>query len=238
MYPAPNAAGLIAALITHGLINETAKKNQKENLERMSLEALRPYASILNDYHHRELMQTALNNSLIPGEKTLIDHTESPVADFVITSLPKFFFTQDQSTIILDNIISVSRQGIEKPVFQNTIRVISNASTEKDFVTYWSQNNGTKLKEVSSNIFAQSLELAALQLNNAFPQEAAEKTIRYMQGNMQKMERGTLLYQGCKRMIVKTLRGSLMSIPVKLDNVNNESSKCSPALLGSVLVLQ
>lgn len=41
------------------------------------------------------------------------------------------------------------------------------------------------------------------------------RTIRYVEGTAEKMERAQLVSEHCGRLVIKTLRGSLMSVPVK-----------------------
>ena len=44
---------------------------------------------------------------------------------------------------------------------------------------------------------------------------APERTFRYVEGGKDRMERAQLVTPGCERVVVRTLRGWLLSIPVR-----------------------
>src|SRR5262245_27367360 len=50
MYPAPSAAGFIAALITHGVINSSVRASEKTKIQKAADVVVEPYAAVLNDY--------------------------------------------------------------------------------------------------------------------------------------------------------------------------------------------
>jgi hypothetical protein len=51
--------------------------------------------------------------------------------------------------------------------------------------------------------------------NGASNNDQPFRTIRYLEGTAEKMERAQLINEHCGRLLIKTLRGSLMSVPAK-----------------------
>jgi hypothetical protein len=214
-YPAANAVGFLAAIATHGLIIGSAKRNQKQKMLDDADQVLNSYQTILNDFRLDELMEGGLSKTLVGGSKRLIQSSDTPKNEWVIESLPVFFLTQDQSAIVMDNtIIIYGLDSLTLPVFQNTVRVVSVAHTEKELVQFWTDNKGNALKEESTSLFAESLDIALTHALEKVQQTITPyKTIRYFEGGDEHMERGQLLSENCHRRIVKTLRGTLLSVP-------------------------
>lgn len=216
LYPAPNALGFLAGIITHGLIVESAKNSQKEKMRSSADQVLVPYQSVLSKFTSRELMQRGLKIVLLGGDKALTDNSESFEPGWLIKATPEFSIAQDQTAIILDNMITIETLGsLPAATIQNHIRVVSTSRDEPNITNFWIENEGGKLKEESAALFAQSLEIAlhamrysSVETNKPFI------TFRYSEGQVEKMERGQLLYKTCDHIVIKNLRGWLMSIPL------------------------
>jgi len=87
---------------------------------------------------------------------------------------------------------------------------------------------GAKMKEESASLFARSVDIALSEVARSGADDAAPyKTVRYQQGSIEKMERAKVINEGCNRMLIKTLRGTFMSVPVKSVNAPDAATvKC------------
>lgn len=232
LYPADNVVVALATVITHGILVETFKNSKKNKLQKAADNVLLPYQAVLSNYNHKELMQRGLEKMSMGGSKKLVKYSEKPMGDWVIESTPVFSITQDQSAIILDNVIAIYVPDAQAAAaYQNIVRVVSQAKDGTDLSSFWTANQGKMLKEESASLFAQSLDIAlndiAIGLTKA---DNAFKTFRYLEGNTEKMERGQLISERCDRMVIKTLRGWLMSIPVRRDAaVTHTADQCGSA---------
>jgi hypothetical protein len=233
MYPAPSVAGFVAALITHGLILESQKDSQKQALQETANKVLMPYQPVLGVYKYAELMQAALDKTPWTGAKTLVGPAPVRGAGWVVESLPLYSMTQDQRALVLDNIVSVYAPGeTAKPFYQSTIRVISQPRAEQDVEAFWKDNAGAALKAESTSLLAHSLTLALHETGKpAAGDTPAFRTVRYREGEAEKMERAQVLNQACRRQVIKTLRGWLMSIPSP-SATDPSAAACEPALPG------
>ena len=131
--------------------------------------------------------------------------------------LPYVGTTLDQSALILDNTVSVFKAGNDKPVYTNTVRVVSRAGEAEDLVAHWKQEDGKRLREESASLFRQSVDIVrsyALAPASAAT-ASAHRTFRYLEGKVDAIERAEPLSEQCGRALVKNLRGWLMSIPLK-----------------------
>lgn len=227
MYPGDaGVGGFLVAVATHGLISESAKNNQKAKLQDEADKVLLPYETILSNYKNRELMQKGLQKTSAGGRKKLIEFSEIPGAEWLVESVPVFLMTQDRSAIILVNNISIyAPDSLSTTAYQNIIKVVSEVKEGKDLVNLWTTNQGEKLKEESASLLAQSLDIAISELAGASnASNNPQKTFRYLEGHSEKMERGQLVSEQCNRVVIKTLRGGLISAPTRREA--NNSSRC------------
>jgi len=226
MYPAPNAVGMLIGVITHGLLVESSKHNQKDKIQEEADKVLVPYQPVLSKYTHQELMQRGLQMASTPGDKKLVKSSEGFKGDWIVDSEPVFSMTQDQGAIVLTNSLLVYAPGAPAAAAtRHTVRVVSGPREETDLAGFWTANEGEKLKEESASLFAQSLDIALREASGATDKgDDAFKTVRYLQGKTEKMERGRVIGAHCDRILLKTLRGWFMSVPVAHDTTDATSA--------------
>ncbi|CAN7380496.1 hypothetical protein [Polaromonas sp. LjRoot131] len=233
LYPGPNAGIFAAAIITHGLLADSQIDRAKQALQDKADMVLRPYRPMLNDYKHTELMQAALDKTPWGGSKALAGPAQARGTGWVVESLPVFSMTQDQRALVLDHLVSVYPPGeTNKPLYQFTVRVVSQARMAPDMERYWKDNAGAALKAESASLLAHSLALALRETAQPAAGDAhAFRTVRYPEGEAEKMERAQVLSQACDRRVIRTLRGWLMSVPSPAV-ADPSAASCEPALPG------
>jgi hypothetical protein len=218
LYPAPSAAGFVAAVITHGILSESIKRDQKNRLQSSADQVLSPYRSVIDSYTHRDLIQRCLPKMATPGEKRSHAANEAPPVEWVMESVPEFAMTQDRRALVLDNAVIVYRRGSrDKAAYRNSVRIVSHPAEETDPVEYWNAGEGQRLKDESAVLLAESLDIALLDMGAGTVQrDIPFKTVRYLEGGAEKMERAQVIGERCNRLLLKTLRGALMSAPPKV----------------------
>jgi len=226
MYPAPNPAGFLVAVLAHGLLVGSAKDAQKTKLQQEADQVLVPYRPVLDDYLQQDLMQRGLQLVSTGGARKLVDASATPASEWLVDSTPVFSLTKDQSTVVLENVVSIYAPDLPAaPAYQNVIRVVSQPKADADLVGFWSANQGEKLKAESAGLLAQSLDIALAEVSAQAAQPAPARTYRYQEGAVERMERGQLVSERCGRAVIRTLRGWLMSIPSK----RPAEEGCAPA---------
>ena len=218
VYPAPHLAGFFAAIITHGIINEVARNRQKSKIQEDADRVLAPYQQVLAGFKNRELMQLAINNTAAAASKRMAEQTEKPGFDLMVESVPVFSMTQDQTAIVLDNAIAIFAPGADSPAtYKNIIRVVSRPETKIDIVSHWTTNGGDALKIESARLLAESLDIALGEMAENMTRNQPHKTVRYVEGSIDRMERGQVIRELCGRVVLINHQG--------MANVRSSQSK-------------
>jgi len=228
VYPAPSPLFLLAAIATHAIILEGSKRGQVSKLQEEADKVLLPYQPVIDKMDARDLVKTALAASPQGKSAKTVDTTPDPQTETILESTPVFWMTADQESIIVDNILSIRKPGGgEKPAYSNVIRVVSPAHNSAAPQTYW-MGNSKNLWETAVKLLAESIEIGLKDANAAATEEKPFRTVRFNEGRQEKMERAQLLEDRCGRMLLKTLRGSLMSVPrLKTANTQPVDASCS-----------
>jgi hypothetical protein len=229
VYPAPTPLGFLAAIATHAIILDGTKRRQLSQQQENADKVLLPYLPVIDKMDARNLIKSALAVSAQGKTAKIIETTPNPQTETIVESAPVFWMTADQESIIVDNVLSIRKPGsTEKPAYSNVIRVVSPAHNASAPQTYW-MGNGTNLWETAVKLLAESIEIGLKDANTASADEKPFRTIRFNEGKQEKMERAQLLEERCGRMLLKTLRGSLMSVP-RLKSANNVPVEASCTL--------
>ncbi|RYF17526.1 MAG: hypothetical protein EOO30_06785 [Comamonadaceae bacterium] len=227
LYPGgAGAGGLLVAIIAHGMIVESTKAAQKQKMQEEADRILLPFQEQLATFRSAELLQLALQR-LQPGSDRLPLPPHATAGEWTLAAQPVFGLTQDRQALILDNAIAIFPPGeTEKPAYSVVVRVVSSPRESQDPVAAWSApaESGTVLKEESAQLVAHSLALA-LRDSVRPVAEGGFRTLRYRQGTAEKMERAQPLEVLCRRVVVRNLRGWLMSLPQTPDG-GSEPANC------------
>jgi len=238
LYPAPGIAGLLVAIATHGAIVDAQKRAEKDRIQAAADSVLTPYRAVLDTYTHRDLMRMGLQKAGGAGEGRLVEFAAPRTEERMVESVPVFFMTADAKALILDAAVVVySPGGAQAPVYQNVIRVISEPQDSRDMAEFWNARQGEQLREKSALLFARALEIVFKELQPAPAGEAAvHKTVRYMEGGTERMERGQVLGEQCDRVLIKNLRGWLMSVPARPGKTTDAATASCSTVAGGTQV--
>lgn len=219
VYPAAGAAGLVAAIITHGVIASAIARGERSDIEKAADKVLDPYQPSLDSFTQRELLQAAAAFSAHGAPRWLAASDQADKVDaWVVASNPMFSMTQDRAALILDNEILIKVPG-SKAAYANTVRVVSAVQAHEDLAAWWGDGEARALKEQSARLLAASIDIA-LDAATAAPAPgeagvapAAQRTVRYREGGKEVFERAEILREDCDRLLLRNLRGWLMSVP-------------------------
>ncbi|GAB4567643.1 MAG: hypothetical protein Tsb007_42270 [Rhizobacter sp.] len=238
LYPAPNLIGLFAAVLTHGLIADSAQEKKKAEIRAEADKVLLPYQPVLEKITHGTLFEQGLAKTTRGAGKRLLGTAEVAQGEWVIETIPVFSMTQDERALVLDNAIAVRSPETPAVVFyQNVVRVVSMPRPPLEdkaaLLNHWSAEEGLLLRKESAALFAESLDLVLAELEKGpDTAELMQKTVRYPEGGGERMERAALLSERCDRVLLKTLRGGLMSVPRPIasgTSCESERSVAAPA---------
>ncbi|RDI99032.1 hypothetical protein DVT68_11125 [Dyella solisilvae] len=223
LYPAPNAIGLLAAVLTHAAIEKSSRNSEKSKVQKDADKVLDPYQPVLDDFLTGTLLGRGASLATVGAGRQAVLRERDDHQGWLVRVTPAYSMTQDQTTLVLDNVVEIyGPNERQRASYVNTIRVISTARSEQDMLSYWTRDQGMPLKEESAELLAASLDIAIADASRvkADPQF---KTVRYMEGRAERVERGQLLAEQCGRVLLRSLRGTLMSAPIKTDETMTSS---------------
>lgn len=230
LYPAPNPAGLLVAVLTHAALAKGSREAQKTKITAEADKVLIPYHDVIEQFGYAELAQREKVLTTVGTQLPVIARGAEHPDTWVVLVNPVYSITQDQTAIVLDNAISIYAPGESRRAsYANSVRVIADAHKEPDPVTSWLADNGELLKDESAHLLAESLEIAFTDAAATAPSLPTYKTLRYMEGEAERMERGQPISQHCDRVLLRSLRGSLMSVPIKRSNTAGSEPDCPSA---------
>lgn len=213
VYPGfAGAAGFLAAIATHGMIESSVRRKQREKIQEAADHVLEPYRDVLSGFQEKELAKLALADTPFGDGKHLADgSTQEP--GWRVKATPHFSMTSDQLALVLDDTIELYGPAAIKPSYTGVVRVVSSPRQPAEVPLFWTSDAGSGLKHESARLFGDSIDivLKALRLPQSGP--AVFKTVRYPQGSARQIERAQPLYESCSRLVLRTLRGNLMSVP-------------------------
>ena len=240
LYPAPSAIGLLAAIITHGVVNAGMRESQRNEMQAGADQVLLPFAPVLGAFTNRQLLEAGVQRIATASTTRLVAPAEPAGNAWLIETAPVFSMTQDRRALVLDNVIRLYAPGATKPAYAQTVRVVAGPSSEPPplslaapvaasaasdasggsapsddpAMTQWLAQRGQQLTLQSAAMFAESLDAAMEEFARpAGEDKSAHRTFRYAEGGSEKMERAQFVSERCGRVLIRTLRGWLMSIP-------------------------
>ncbi|MDB6060431.1 MAG: hypothetical protein JWM78_534 [Verrucomicrobiaceae bacterium] len=215
LYPAPNLVGFLAAIATHAAIVDSVNNGKKTDLQTNADKILVPYKSVVSGFSYDMLKEQSLIKISQNNQKIGTAIPSAEVDSWTLESVPVYIFSQDQKTLTLQNSVTVYFSNKSTAiVYQNLIKIISDPIFEKNPVEYWTQNEGEKLKNLSAELLAQSLKIATEEASKDPDIDVATyKTFHYYRGESEQIERGQLIANSCNRIVIRNLRGWIMSVP-------------------------
>ena len=242
VYPVPGAAGLLVAVIAHGLVTNDLRQRQKDRMQLEADRVLEPFEPVLDAFTNQQLMVAGLQRTSVGGRKRVLAPAEPAGADWLIESAPVFSMTQDQRALVLDNALRIFSPGSTTVSYAQTIRVVSaplvvpapttqpEAPNPPGVAPLWLQSQGRLLIDESTALIAESLDVALTDAVKPVGEaNAPYQTFRYPQGGSERMERAQLDVEHCGRTLVRTLRGGLWSIPI---GAQDGDARCTARLSG------
>jgi hypothetical protein len=216
MYSGPLPVALVE-VAAHAAYESHRQANEKKNKNSLNDVVLAPYQAALSHFTNADLMRRALDGLPTHGTKVLVQYSEKAGAGWLIECSPKFFMTQDARALVLQNEIVIHSPDAASPAtFKNVVEVVGppRDSVGRDSENTWMIEDGAALTGVSVELLRESVSLALSDIHGDFAGPArAYHTVRYPRGGEEKMERAQTLRQTPRRVVLKTLRGWIMSVP-------------------------
>lgn len=215
----PGGAGVIGLLVgvfTHaaieGGVQSAARKREQDEADKV----LEPYRGALQGWNSQALWQAtlALDTGVKPAEPG--DAAAAASGTRALLALPVFTMAADESALVLDVAIKLDAPAgapASAAPAETTVRVVSSPLPEGEARALWSADDAARLKRTAAAMLAHALRLAVRHEAVLDDTAVPPRTLRYLQGAQERTERGQPLEQGCRRLVMRTLRGWLKSVP-------------------------
>jgi len=205
LYPASNAGGLIASVLTHSLLVSGSREIERKARQTVADQVLEPYKTVID----------RLDASQLTGALQAHWATEPPNPGSmrrVVHLQPHFRVSSDHRVIVLDARIRV-QEAEDRMAADRIVQVVSTPREGEDPLAAWLDNDAQYFREEIVTMLIHGIDIA-LNVASQPAIAAPARTQRYAYGNETRMERGQPLAAGCGRIVLWTLRESWMSVPV------------------------
>lgn len=221
MYPAPNAAGLLVAILTHAAVNEGVLRAEANKRQQRADLVVAPYQNIVAQMTPEGLVTQA---------RGLLSSAATPLADarWRLELVPAFWMTQDSRALIVQADAGWRVAADPNPQRRASVTVVSDPLVEENVVEAWSSKDGELLVKRMAQLLAMAADALASDLPPGATDEGRQRTVRYLEGRRERMERAQVLQQRCGRALLRTLTGELKSVP--LSNPPEREADC-PAVV-------
>jgi hypothetical protein len=225
LYPAPNAAGLVVAILTHAALNEGMKSSQKAALQAEADKVLADYASLIDGFAPEDLLRrvAAVGGAWPAGLRA---HDGS--ARWEIELQPLFQMAQDRRALVVDTVVTVRERGVAKAARVSAVRLVSDPLAAEGAAQAWATQDGQTLKDQSARLLARALALSFADMSGRWNAPTPQRTVRFMEGGQERIERAHVIDSKCGRAVVRTLRGDLMEVPLRAAD-SAAQSECAAA---------
>lgn len=220
MYPGYNAAGFLAAIFTHAAISGSVQDKQKIERQNQANKVLEPYQPALAELTTEQLTQALLAAWSNADGQLAFSPFDRAVkyqkGELILECLPSYFLSGNEETLTLRTTVAFYRVGQEKkPIYQNQIEVYSEKLAVETVRERWLGDDSAYLIATVNALFAESIKIA---VDDAFQPTSqvgqVDENFKYIDGVELEFERGSRVVVRDGRMLIRTLRGWLKSIPL------------------------
>lgn len=213
-YIVPGPVGLLVAVFAHGAIMQGVQSAQQRQEQEAADHVLAPYTALLQAWPATTLWEAAAASTTPDQSIRLVgEDNGAALVGTRLEALPVFMMAQDESALLLDVTVKLTPGDGSAPV-QARVRVVSSQVQSADMRSHWLADDARQLKATASAMLGHALQLAR---RHAAPaaDDSPTRTHRYLQGTVERAERAQMLNEDCKRTVLRTLRGAVLSVPVR-----------------------
>ncbi len=235
IYSGYNAASFFVSVLAHAVVSKSADSAiMHAFIDDSNEQALNGLNDIIANYKTDELilqLESTINNSNQYATPFVTHLEDNQIPKTYIYSKPEFIITKEQDMIILENVFAI----LNKP--KNQVETLNSKSRNKrnkkstaqtKTVVYLSDkiegqnatltaDNGSLLKNITAELFVNSVKLFDQQFKIKKKPQGNMKTIKFHIGDHFRVERGKVLLRTCDRVTFVTLRGWVKSVPQESD---------------------
>jgi len=201
------AGGVIAQILTHAAINSNMKNSKLSKQQIEANKVLEPFQGILKGYTQDALIHDGNDY------RFLFKDVGNNSSSLILDSYPVFYMSQDMRLLTLKHVVKVYRYEDKGIVYQNLIEVISPLIESGDLIEQLRSEQGSLLKNKLKDLYKDSLSLVISDLKGEYKASEAQKSFRIYSGDKMRIERGVGVAKKDDLIVIRNLRGWLVSFP-------------------------
>lgn len=211
------AAGLVAQLLAHAVVSSSVQKSRSTAQQNDANKVLQNYWGVI-DQMDLNLLYEFTRESKVQKSFNLnkIEHASEATPESLIVKLyPKYFFAEDQRSIMLDMKLEAFQVlSPKQPVYQRSIKSISVSIESDNPQIMWLSGSPSYFETMTKELFAEGLDtLLNDMLYPSSNESMKQKTFKYNFGLRTRYERASLINESCSRTYLRNLKNDLMIIP-------------------------
>lgn len=218
-YPGYGPGVFLVSILTHAAISESSKNSEKNKRQNQANTVLIPYESLISSMDIQLSLDNVIRDLSQDGTHKVYKYNAEEGPDrWILESMPVFYMTQDESHIILRNVVALYNENDPGTVvYQNMIEVVS-LPVKEDPRGFWTRNNGEGFNKITNELLNTAFNLVNKDFRGGLIKiENKDRTFKYLLSGKKIFERGSLLATDCGRVTIRTLRGWLKSVPMRSD---------------------
>lgn len=235
MYPGDSAGVFLGALLIHGLVNSGASQVKKSREQAELDKVLIPFDEHIAEFDSNYFLSRAgAVNDVEPIKNVdlLIGEKQSSASRWDMTITPVYAMTQTKKSFIVLNTLTFSdrslsgrearrakqlakkRKSHDRDPNKQTVVIVSDPIAEENMDNYWLSENAQVFRDSVNQFYKESLRMGlARHYGHLKASDDKQKTIRYLEDGVKKIERGYVVSEDCRRTLFETLAGELKSVP-------------------------
>lgn len=206
--------GLAVGVMVHAGLEGAKQSGERTAAQEAADKVTEPYRTLLAEWSQQDLWGEALadgRQGVHPAGMDKVDKGQG-----LLELRPTLVMTQDQRALLLESQILVRRPGLHQEApLPLKVTIVSAPQAAEKVQERWLAERGSLLKGQLAVLLRESVKVALTRLEAPAADAAPprQRTIRYMQGGEERVERAQVLAEGCGRFLLQTLRGDFLSVP-------------------------
>lgn len=217
LYPAPNLIGFFAAVLTHAALSSGAQAAQKQAAQAAAdaaWSALQPVQAVLEP---SGWWPAVLARPHAPAGSRLAVPDPTGRANGAVKVVPTLALSQDAELLLLDTGFALPAKTEAAPL-EVLVRVVAPPVGPLPAREHWLSQDGATLRDTSADLMAHALAMVVRYGHAPMADDPPPRTWRYPVGKGLQSERAQLLGATCSRLLLRNLRGWLLSVPALPDD--------------------
>lgn len=213
------ALGFLAQIATHAAINDSIRDDKLSTLQIEANKVLKPVSDIINQLKLTDVVGD------IPAAYKLADDSAQQQENYRVKIKPIFFVAHEFEYIAVKSIVWIDKKNTKKQKkkskkyparnvhYQNLIEVVSRRYGEEELALIKTQSNGEFFISEISQLFQESLLVAAKELSGFYQDENKVQSYKLTRKSSNRYIRAHQVDMMCDKLVLRNLRSWLIVIP-------------------------